>query len=53
MAGRQKAMDGAAPSARPYFLFFELLEITVQMKISHAGNRPIPSSGEPGQDIPR
>ena len=53
MAERQKAMDGAAPSARPYFLFLELLEITVQMKISHAGNRPIPSSGEPGQDIPR
>ena len=53
MAERQKEMDGAAPSARPYFLFFELLEITVQMKSSHAGNRPIPSSGEPGQDIPR
>lgn len=53
MAGRQKEMDGAAPSARPYFLFLELLEITVQMKSYHAGNRPNPNSREPGQDIPR
>ena len=27
--------------------------LLVQMKSSHAGNRPIPSSREPGQDIPR
>ena len=53
MAGRQKEMDGAAPSARPYFLFLKLRITNVQMKISHAGNRPNPNSREPGQDIPR